>query len=129
MKHKLKSGKFAFTLPEVVITGFVTVLMMIPISRIAFTTMISTRYARDVGSALAAGQSRMERFAEVEFTNLNTGTATDGDYELAWTVTSISGGDAKIVELNVSWKILGRDQSITLNNVFTRNIPGGFNFD
>jgi Tfp pilus assembly protein PilV len=123
---KPSSNRSGFTLPEVVITGFITVLMMIPISRIAFTTMVSTRYARDLGSALSVGQAQMEQFSDVDYATLGNGTATDDGYELAWTVTT--SNNAKIVILTVSWQILGRDQQLNLNSIYTRTTEPRFNF-
>lgn len=115
-----------FTLPEVVITGFITVLMMIPISRIAFTTMISTRYARDLGSALSVAQSRMERFSDLDYADISSGSASEGDYDLQWTVTTHN--NSKIVNLTVSWEILSRERQLNLNSIYTRTAVNSYSF-
>ncbi|MCC5850633.1 MAG: prepilin-type N-terminal cleavage/methylation domain-containing protein [Verrucomicrobia bacterium] len=114
------STRSGFTLPEVVITSLIIVLMMLPLSRLAFTTISRTRYARDVGDVVAVGQQKLEQFADMEYENIVSGNEVVDGYTLRWVVTPVSGQEAKLVQLEVSWQILSRDLSLDFNNVYTR---------
>lgn len=116
--HTFSTRKQAFTLPEVVITSVIVLLLMIPISRIAYTTLQSTRYARDMGSAIAVGQEQLEDFSALDYSNITAGSATNGDFSLSWTVTAQDS--AKIVKLTVSWLVLSQTRSIDLNAIYTQ---------
>ncbi|MGA0333662.1 MAG: type IV pilus modification PilV family protein [Kiritimatiellia bacterium] len=119
----LKSRQ-AFTLPEVVITSIVVLIMLIPISRIAYTTLTSTRYARDIGEALAVGQEKMEEFSGTAYADLAAGSETRGMYDLSWTVTVQN--NAKIVQLDVEWDVLSQTRSVNLNSIYSDTVDGGF---
>jgi len=116
-----------FTLVEVVITVLLITVVMVPVTRLSYTVIRSTQYARDLGEALAAGQTQMERFEDMDFDSITTGSATSGAYNLDWTVTTVDGN--KVVEMEVTWEILGTDLSIDLNTVYspetsvTYNLP------
>ena len=117
-------SKQAFTLPEVVVTAIIVMILMIPISRIAYTTLLSTRYARDMGSAISVGQAKLESFSDIAYANIAAGGETDGDYTLAWTVTTQDS--AKIVHLTISWEMVGKTRSINLNAIYAAEASGGF---
>ncbi len=121
---KNRSG---FTIPEVVITSVLIVVMMLPISRLAFMSIRSTRYAQDVGTALSLGQARLEQFADLDYGDLADGTETRGDYRLVWTVEE--DDYAKIVRLRVFWTLTGREMDVNLNTVYTSNLSAGFSFE
>jgi hypothetical protein len=119
-------SKQAFTLPEVLITGGIMLIMMIPISRIAYSTVLQTRYARDVGSAISAGQEQLEDFSNTLYDSITPGSDTNGDMNLSWTVTEQNS--AKIVTVIVSWVTLHKTLNINLNAVYVEDIDGGFSF-
>ncbi len=100
--------------------------MMIPISRIAYSTVLQTRYARDVGSAISAGQEQLEDFSNTLYDSITPGSDTNGDMNLSWTVTEQNS--AKIVNLIVSWETLGRTLNINFNAAYADDIEGGFSF-
>jgi Tfp pilus assembly protein PilV len=119
-------SKQAFTLPEVLITAGIMLIMMIPISRIAYSTVLQTRYARDVGSAISAGQEQLEDFSNTLYDSITPGSDTNGDMNLSWTVTEQNS--AKIVTVIVSWVTLHKTLNINLNAVYVEDIDGGFSF-
>lgn len=123
---KTRLSKQAFTLPEVLITAGIMLIMMIPISRIAYSTVLQTRYARDVGSAISAGQEQLEDFSNTLYDSITPGSDTNGDMNLSWTVTEQNS--AKIVNLIVSWETLGRTLNINFNAAYADDIEGGFSF-
>jgi hypothetical protein len=123
---KTRLSKQAFTLPEVLITGGIMLIMMIPISRIAYSTVLQTRYARDVGSAISAGQEQLEDFSNTLYDSITPGSDTNGDMNLSWTVTEQNS--AKIVTVIVSWVTLHKTLNINLNAVYVEDIDGGFSF-
>lgn len=123
---KCRIHQQAFTLPEVLITGGIMLILMIPISRIAYTTVLHTRYARDVGAAIAAGQEKLEDFSNEAYSAITSGSSTKGDMNLSWTVTTQNS--AKIVNLVVSWVTLGKTLNINLNAAYADDIDGGFSF-
>lgn len=128
------SNRSGFTLPEVVITGFITVLMMIPISRTAFSTIRNTRYARDVGTAISVGQRKLEEFSDMAYADITgsnqdstlaSGEEFDG-FVLFWKVTTKDS--AKIVDLDVKWQILGKAYDINMHAVYTDDVNRGYSF-
>jgi Tfp pilus assembly major pilin PilA len=123
---KTRLSKQAFTLPEVLITAGIMLIMMIPISRIAYSTVLQTRYARDVGSAISAGQEQLEDFSNTLYDSITPGSDTNGDMNLSWTVTEQNS--AKIVTVIVSWVTLHKTLNINLNAVYVEDIDGGFSF-
>ena len=116
----LRTTRAGFTLPEVVITSLVIVLMMLPLSRLAFTTLTRTRYARDVGDVVAVGQQKLEQFSDMDYADIVSGNEVVDGYTLRWVVSNVAGHDAKLVQLEISWQILGRELSLDFNNVYTR---------
>ncbi len=118
--RKNKISRKGFTLPEVVITSLVIVLMMLPLSRLAFTTLTRTRYARDVGDVVAVGQQKLEQFSDMDYADIVSGNEVVDGYTLRWVVSNVAGHDAKLVQLEVNWQILGRELSLDFNNVYTR---------
>ncbi|MCC5843796.1 MAG: hypothetical protein JJU05_06035 [Verrucomicrobia bacterium] len=123
----LKNNQSGFTIPEVVITSVLIVVMMLPISRLAFMSIRSTRYAQDVGTAISLGQARLEQFADLDYDDLADGSETLGDYRLVWTVEE--DDFAKIVRLRVFWTLTGRELDINFNTVFTSDLSAGFSFE
>lgn len=131
MKTRTRSfiPKQGFTLPEVVITSLLIVMMMLPVSRIAFLSIRGTQYARDAGDALAAGQQKLESFSNIDYDTIAEGQEVSGKYTLAWTVDDEELDYAKVVRMEVTWTILGSEISIDLNTVYTSPIAEGFSFD
>lgn len=119
-------SKQAFTLPEVVITSVIVLILLIPISRIAYSTLVSTKFSRDIGSALSAGQEKIESFSDLDYADISSGTSSEGKYSLAWTVTTQDA--AKIVRLTVRWNIVGKTREITLNSIFADTVPDTYSF-
>ena len=123
---KALSAKSAFTLPEVVITSILILVVMLPISNIGFSIMRNTRFARDLGSAIAIGQQRLELFADLHYDDIVPGNDTVDGFTLRWTVTEAD--ETKIVRLVVSWTILNQNRGIELNTVYPSNLNAGFSF-
>ncbi|MCC5850638.1 MAG: prepilin-type N-terminal cleavage/methylation domain-containing protein [Verrucomicrobia bacterium] len=115
-----------FTLPEVVITSFLILLMMLPLSRLAFSSVSSTRYARDMGSAVAIGQQKLEAFSKMEYADIVNGNEVVDGYVLTWSVTEDS--EIKLVRLQIAWRILGRELDLNLNTVYSSEKDAGFSF-
>ena len=122
-KPGLRAG---FTLPEVVITSLVIVVMMLPLSRLAYMSISNTRYARDIGSAVAVGQQKLEQFSEMDYEDIESGNDMVEGYLLAWRVVELD--ESKVVHLQVSWQIMGRALDINLNNIYSSNLDAGFGF-
>jgi Tfp pilus assembly protein PilV len=120
------SSRSAFTLPEVVITALLLTLMMLPISRLTYSTIRSTRYAHDVGDAIAIAQAHLEELEDVNYTSLVAGTKTVDGYTMSWEVEEEDF--AKLVRMTISWSILGKPLSATFNTVYTSNASGGISF-
>jgi Tfp pilus assembly protein PilV len=121
--HPSKKG---FTLPEVVITGLLMVMVMLPITRLAYSVARSTRYARDVGTAIAIGQEQLEQLADLAYTEIADGSTTVDGFAVSWTVTEADL--SKVVRMTIQWSILGKPMEATMNTVYTSNIAGGFSF-
>ncbi len=119
------SQRQGFTLVEVVITVILIVVVMVPLTRLSFTVMRATQYARDVGEALAVGQTQLESFGEMEFESIQSGSETQGKYDLTWTVSTVD--DNKLVALEIAWTILGQGVDIDLNTVFSPPTDTPFN--
>ncbi len=128
MKTKPPSSRRAgFTLPEVVITGLLMTIMMIPVSRIAYLTIRGTQYAHDSGEALALAQAKLEAFSDMDYEDIESGYETTDGYILRWIVSESQS--SKVVRLFVRWSILGRRQSINLNTIYTDPLVEGFSFE
>lgn len=121
---KTPSLKLAFTLPEVLITSVVLMVLIIPISRIAYTTVLQTRYAKDVGTAISAGEQQLENFSIFPYATISSGSTQNGNMALVWTVNELN--EAKIVNLTISWTTLSKTHSLNLNAAYVNAIDGGF---
>lgn len=124
---KTRVQQSGFTIPEVVITSVLIVMMMLPISQLSYMTIRNTRYARDVGTALSLGQAKLEQLSDAAYADVADGSEVQGDYTLRWTVEE--DGFAKLVRLRVVWTLTGRTMEIDLNTVYTSNAVGGFSFE
>lgn len=125
-KHE-KISQSGFTLPEVIITSLLIMVLMVPLSRTAYLTIYSTRYARDVGTAMALGQQQLELFADMDYNSISSGSSHVDGFDLAWTVTSAN--NTKTVRMTVSWTILSKSQSVDLNTVYVQSSDRSYSLE
>lgn len=123
---RARDSRQGFTLPEVVITSFLIMLMMLPLSRLSFSVVSSTQYARDMGSAVAIGQQKLETFSKMDYADIVNGNEVVDGYVLTWRVTE--GLETKLVRLQIAWRILGRELNLNLNTVYSSEKDAGFSF-
>lgn len=116
--------KQAFTLPEVVITSVILMILMIPIARIAYSTTIQTRFAKDMGSAVSVGLEQLEELSNTPYASIASGSSSSENMNLSWTVSEENS--AKVVNLTISWDTVGKPHQINLNTVYIDDIDGGF---
>lgn len=114
----LVSGKSraGFTLVEVLITGVLALILILPLSRMGYQVVRSSQLARESAEALAAGQAQLENLADTDYEDIQSGSRTTGEYTIAWTVAEVSG--TKRVQVTVTWTLTGQTQTLTLNSVF-----------
>ena len=122
----ISTSRMGFTLPEVVISSLLIVLMMLPLSRLVFSAVSSTRYARDMGSAVAIGQQKLEEFANMDYEEIVNGNEVVDGYVLTWRVTE--DNETKVVRLQVAWQILSRELDLNLNSIYSSDKDAGFSF-
>jgi len=124
---KNPSSQQGFTIPEVVITSLLILVVMLPISNLGFQVVRNTRYSQDMGTALSIGQRKLEEFGTLDYTAVQSGTETVDGYALTWTVTEAN--QAKVLRLLVGWQIRSQNRAIELSTVYPSNLNAGFSFE
>jgi len=121
------SRKSGFTIPEVVITSLLIMVIMLPISNLGFQVIRNTRYSRDIGTALSLGQQKLEEFGSQSYESILSGSEASDGYTMTWTVTE--SNNSKVVRIVVLWNILNQNRGIELSTVYPSNLSAGFSFE
>ena len=119
-----------FTLVEIVVATFITLLGMAGIHQLLFWIMFATTTARQTTEATALAQDRIEALYSAGFANSGNGQDQINIYERNWTVSAPAAGQQELI-VTVSWDdIKQRSRIITMQTFLadTSLTAGGFPF-
>jgi type IV pilus assembly protein PilV len=120
-------GIQGFTLIEVLIVIAIFSIGILAVAAMQMTSVKGNASARRISEATALAESRIERLLELPYDHddlnpaLNPHQATEGPYEINWTVTEsdldADGlNDSKTVTVTVNWSYRG-DRNISIQHI------------
>ena len=121
MKRNRRSRR-GFTLMEVLTgMGIFSIGILGSLGLMAWMARAGSYNARMV-SAAAVGQAKLEEIRAQGYDQAASGSATDGQYQLSWTVNASNDG-YKAVVLTVSWPSLdGATRELKLSNMLVQEL-------
>jgi len=120
-----------FTLIELFIAIVLFAIGIVGAAKLQMAAVANNAFSLQVSQALNVAQDMIEDFKSQELTSttFNVGTHTGTTvtspegrtFNTSWTVSSISGADARDVKVTVTWKEKGISHSTSLNFVKGNN--------
>ena len=94
--------EIGFTLIEVIITISILSIGLLGIAAMQASALRVDSSANQITDATVLGEDRLEQFLTVPFAQVVSGTTTQGNYDISWTVSDVSGvTDVKLVTVTV----------------------------
>ena len=122
MKPATATG--GFTLVEVAVATIVAIIGLAGAMSMSVWQLKATRFNERSSEAVAAGQELMENLIQDPYNNLVDGTATNGNFNLSWTVGITNR--CKTVDLIVSWQTGNGTQQITMRDLHPDDQVNGY---
>ena len=110
-----------FTLMEIMIALFIFTFGVLAVTLLQTAALNGTDIAKRKAEALSLTSSQVEQILGTRYTTLQSGTMTQGDYTLTWTVDA-EVNNTKQVHVRVDWLNKGNPASITYNILRGQNI-------
>ncbi len=120
MKRRDEKG---FTLIEVLITIVLVSVSLSALATLSASVIRGSQQSQHVTGSITLMQDKIEEFKNTAYAALATGSetgikmdgTTGGPYDRAWTVTVL--GDAKQVDVTVSWPFNGVTRTRTMTTI------------
>ena len=101
-RMKKIKGETGFTLLEVIIAISILSIGLLGIAAMQASALKVDAMANTVTEATIRGQDLLEQFQATPYDDVVSGTTTQGNYSISWTVSAISGvTNSKLVTMTV----------------------------